>query len=220
MMHDQFELAIEQQLHGALGASEAEALADHLATCAACRDYGTHARGSNADLAHALAPTAALDWTAVSARAHRLARRVRRVRYVSPAVMVAVVTTEIMVKEIARGWTTPIRILIAELVVFAVIFGGIAWRLARKTVHKQEAELARDGAIAFYRAWTARKIRSATRLRWLQPMLAAWLLVIAYTTRDPEIVLLTAIYVPLGVASAIWWALRLPQLRRESAELC
>ena len=60
---EDFEIAIEKRLHGALGDPERRPLEEHLAHCERCRAYEAAARGAEAGMgAEAKAAIAEVDW--------------------------------------------------------------------------------------------------------------------------------------------------------------
>lgn len=76
MTCDDFEIASEMRLHGALGGAEAGALDVHLATCARCRAFEAAARWTEAAMRDAASEAARdVDWGAVEAQLARWRRR-------------------------------------------------------------------------------------------------------------------------------------------------
>jgi hypothetical protein len=76
---DEFQIAIEQAIHGALDPSVGASLQAHLAGCDACRDYERLAKGSEAHWREtAMTTTTQMDWDRIQDNFQRLSRQVRR----------------------------------------------------------------------------------------------------------------------------------------------
>jgi len=135
---DDFEIAIEMRLHGALGGAAAAGLDAHLVTCARCRAFAAAARGTEAAMRDAASEAAkGVDWGAVEAQVARWRRR----GWVSagPAAVTLLVWGAMTWKLHARGdpdvWV-PVLAALATVLALA-----LAWRKRRADA----ARMARGG---------------------------------------------------------------------------
>jgi hypothetical protein len=220
MAHDDFEIAIEQRLHGALEGSATEALDRHLAACELCRDYESRAQAEEKGLKTMFMQlTNAMDWNSVEARTKQALARAQRTRYLWPTVAIAFLAVQALIKQ----WTHPVSLAgrFSVFALFALPVAVVLWMLGRDHGRAQEANLAHSGALAFYRETLDRSIRQAEQSRWLLPLIAVAIAVLcSVLPRDPETTVLATVAAPLALGRALWiHFVRLPRLRRERGEL-
>jgi hypothetical protein len=219
MAHDDFEIAIEQRLRGALDSAGTAALEEHLLGCPACRDYETRARAEQKGLQVMFAnETMSVDWKLIDERVQRLRARIRRARYVEPVMFALFLVLMAVVKQWAHPEPLGIRVIpFATLIPLGAFIFAL---LARKNVRAQEAREAQLGAIGFYRETIARSVRVTRRGTWLAPLMVLAAFFLNRVVPDREIHLMTMLMLPyfLILAAYLRWV-KLPRLLREQAEL-
>jgi len=90
MAHDEFEVAIEQRLHGALDSVSAHTLDEHLRGCVDCRAYEARARREDGGRRAMLQQVSGdVDLGLVEARARQVLAREKRARWLRPLVYLA-----------------------------------------------------------------------------------------------------------------------------------
>jgi hypothetical protein len=236
MDHDEFEIAIEQRLRGALDADHIVALDRHLVDCEACRSYEARARAERAALADLFASRAsATNWTRFEARAKR---EIRRQQYIWPAFMAAIAAQSLVV-----GIWGDHRHIAYHLLFFAILaplYALAGSSLGRYFARKAEAtvarELARVGALALYKKGLDSKISLTRRLPWISwVVLVCWVALLFLLGvwsfhggplqghfeyySDRSLVVDTMILALITFASTIWSIVQLPRLLRARGEM-
>jgi hypothetical protein len=215
---EQFEVAIEKRLHGALGEPEQAALEEHLAGCADCRAYQAAARGAEAGMSlRAKAAGAEVDWAKVE-------RGIRgglqaTLRMLVGAVLVAAymaglvwVSTTPALRETRLLRTLPAMGILVVLVAFVAAYS--ARRLVALVDHEEMLET--------YRGLVFANVQWARRMQWATAAIVAFLLYKALTgtaaTFDA-----TVYYGGLALPMAAAWTylrrVKLPRAEREARDL-
>jgi hypothetical protein len=215
---EQFEIAVERRIHGALPEPDRAPLDLHLAGCQACQTYEAAARESQADLgAEARGAIAGLDWG-------RVEREIRggvpgSLRMLAAAALAGTWVAAVAWVSALPG-STPDRMLRALpatgiVVVLVVLVAGYS---ARRLV----AQVGRGEVLATSLQMAAANLQWASRMRWAIAALLAFFLYRALTgqssTYDPP-VYFGGLSVPLA---GLWIYLRhvkIPRAGREVRDL-
>ncbi len=215
---EDFQIAIEMRLHGALGDAGRATLEEHLATCERCRAYEAAARGAEAILeAQARDAVSRADWEKVE-------RGIRggvaaSVRMLATAVVVTAwmagmvwLSTPAPVRGDRLLRTLPSMGLMLVLVAFVS-----AYSARRLTALVDRAEM-----METWRHMVFANLQWARRMQWATAAIVAFLLYKALTgtaaTFDPA-VYYGGLAIPLAAA---WFYLRrvkLPRVEREARDL-
>ena len=215
---EDFEIAIEKGLHGALGEPERAPLEEHLAHCQRCRAYEAAARGAEAGMSQrARAAVAEVDWA-------RVERGVRRGVYASVRMLgAAVVTAAYMagmvwlstapaLREARLLRTLPAMVVLIVLVAFVAAYS--ARRLAALADHQEMLET--------YRALVLANFQWARRMQWATAAIVALLLYEALIGRaatfDPA-VYYGGLALPMAAAWFYLRTVKLPRAEREARDL-
>ena len=215
---EEFEVAIEKRLHGALGKPEQAALEEHLAGCPGCRAYQAAAREAEAGMSQrAKAAGAEVDWA-------RVERGIRgglyaSVRMLGGAVVIAAymaglvwVSTAPALRETRLLRTLPAMGIMVVLVAFVAAYS--ARRLVALVDHEEMLET--------YRSLVFANVQWARRMQWATAAIVAFLLYKALTgtaaTFDA-----TVYYGGLALPMAAAWTylrrVKLPRAEREARDL-
>ena len=217
MAHEDFEVAIERRLQGALDATEAETLRQHLEGCASCRDYEAAARELNSRMESMFLQTnatATLD--RIGSKVQELMRQQRRSVWLVPLVLALFNLLPFAFSLTGNPSRLGLRLGV-QLVIAVGMYALLRFFMGGE-LRRREAELAAKGGLAFYRDTLDRQLRVARVVRWL-PLLLPLFVAHAYSARTAEAytqVGLMLLLLPL----AIWRQWRLTQRAlRERAEL-
>jgi hypothetical protein len=220
---DDFQMAIERELHGALPETERAPLRDHLSSCEACRAYQAAARGTEGAMAeNASEALREVDWS-------RVERGIRQGMLASVrAVVMAVLFGTLMFAVIWFASAPAFRAdrmlrvgaaLAVTLALVALTMGYAAWRMARLERGAEMLEAWRRGIRV--------RVRALRVMPWVNGLIAAlclWRAVEAARAQgQPETVHRPLVYAVLGtvlLAAALYARLvKLPRARRELEEL-
>ena len=213
-----FEIAVEKRLHGALGEPEQAPLEEHLARCERCRSYQDAARGAEAGMrSEASAAAAGMDWERVE----------RGIRGGVPASLrdgAGAVLAGSWVA--AAAWLSappelrPER-MIRVLPTAAIVVVLVAL-VARYSGRRLVALVDRGEMLGTYRQVVAENLQWARRMQWAIAALLAFFLYRALTgqsaTYDP-LVYFGGLSLPLA---GLWVFLRhvaVPRAEREARDL-
>jgi hypothetical protein len=215
---DDFEIAIEKEMHGALGEAERPGLDAHLAGCERCRAYGAAARGAEASMARAAGAAAAeVDWDGVerAIRGGVLAwvRILASVAFLAAWVAGMVwLSTPAPFRAGRLLRTMPSMAMLAVLVAFVAAYSG-----RRLTALADRGEM-----LDTWRHLVWADLAWARRMQWATAAVVAFLLYRALhgsaTTYDPA-VFFGGLALPVA---AVWFRLRgvkLPRAEREARDL-
>ena len=224
MPHEDFELAIEQRLHGALDPVHAAALGEHLRACADCRDYEVNTRADEKvmETLFATHPNA-LDLDALQQRVTPLVAKAERARYVMVAVGIFLFGFQWAVMQWFRnGSVGGRRSFITALVCAAG--GSLAvytlWRSHSDQARTDAELLQRSGALALLRDVNARTIRRMRAMSVLMPLISALMAGLAWVMDDREVRFVATCAAPIVLAVTAWQVLvTWPRLRLERYEL-
>jgi hypothetical protein len=217
MACDEFEIAIEMRLRGAL--EDAAQLDRHLAGCGACRSYEALAKRTETTMtavtSHGLDR---IDWHALDGRIRRLGRYYRLAIWRSIVGLVVVLPLLVfftMPPEIrAFGWVFGAGL-------GALIVGGTTLKRRRWIREAEAAARTNEDQLAFWRRDVDRRIR-VSRLAALQVACAPLFVLALWPLRDavrPAFLLTVGVAV-FAAGQGLWWLLwKAPRLRRERAEL-
>lgn len=215
---EDFQIAIEMRLHGALGDAGRAPLEEHLAACERCRAYEAAARGAEANMgAQARDAVAEVDWG-------RVERGIRGGVYASVRMLAAAVGAaawmggmvwlstppELRAGRLQR--TAPALVLVVVLVAFVAAYSG----------RRLLALADRGEMFETWRHMVVANLQWARRMQWAVAAIVAFLLYKALTgtarTFDPA-VYYGGLAIPLA---AVWLYLRrvkLPRAEREARDL-
>jgi len=207
-----FELAIEQRLHGALDAAAEPGVAQHLAACAACRDFEASSRHlEEAMKTRATTVASEVDWSRIERGLARWKRQLLAGNWHGLVLLILLIPLLAMVFGDVTGG------IVGGLVV--VILGRIA---ARRAMNEARAIAGDTGALLFFlRRQLEKQIRTEKQNARVLPLIAllplAGLLSHGLT---PWAVIGTAMSMLLFVALALRSRYQvLPRLQRERAAL-
>ena len=215
---EDFEIAIEKRLHGALGEPERAPLEEHLAHCQRCRAYEAAARGAEAGMSQrARAAVAEVDWA-------RVERGIRGGVHASLRMLAGAVLAGAWVALVAWLSAPPelrsgrmLRVLPAMGIV-VVLVALVAGYSARRLV----AMVDRGEMLDTYRQMVGANLQWARRMQWALAALLAFFLYKAITgqaaTYDPQ-VYYGGLSLPLA---GLWVYLRhvkVPRAQREARDL-
>ena len=214
---EEFEIAIERRLHGALEEPAGRALGAHLSHCESCRAFeGMARRTEGAMTATANEALQGIDWSKVEAGI-RLRRRDLR-----SGLLAAVITSAALVALLSWGIPPPAGRaayalslawkLGAICATYLILASVSAWRLARTTARGELLEL--------HRRMLRLRVRTVSLLRWVVFALPLISLRHFFVPQPPKRL---AVYLTLS-AFLVLFALyaqfvALPRARREQAEL-
>jgi hypothetical protein len=215
---EDFEIAIEKRLHGALGDAERAPLQEHLAICQRCRAYEGAARGAEAEMrVRATAAAAGVDWASVE-------RGIRGGVHASVRMLGAAVVTTAWMAGMVWLSTTPAlraeRLLrtLPAMGLMVVLVAFVAAYSARRLVALAD----REEMLETYRALVLANVQWARRMQWATAAIVAFLLYKAFTgtaaSFDPA-VYYGGLALPMA---AVWLYLRrvkLPRAEREARDL-
>ena len=215
---EDFEIAIEKRLHGALGETERAPLQDHLAQCQRCRAYEAAAREAEAVMSErARAAVADVDWASVE-------RGIRGGIYASVRMLGAAVVTAAWMAGMVWLSTTPAlraeRLLrtLPAMGLMVVLVAFVAAYSARRLVALAD----RGEMLETYRALVAANFRWARRMQWATAAIVAFLLYRALTgqaaTFDPA-VYYGGLAIPMAAAWFYLRTVKLPRAEREARDL-
>lgn len=209
---DDFELAIEQRLHGALDASAEPGLAEHLAACEACLDFEASSRHlEEAMKTRAMTAASEVDWSRIERGLARWKRQLLAGTWHGLVLLILVIPLLGMVFGDATG------AIVGGLVV--AVLGRIA---ARRAINESREVASDTGALLFFlRRHLEKQIRTEKQNARVLPLIGllplAGLLSRAVT---PWTVFGTAVSMLLFVALALRSRYQvLPRLQAERAEL-
>jgi predicted anti-sigma-YlaC factor YlaD len=215
---EEFEIAIERRLHGALGDPERAQLEEHLAHCERCRAYEVAAREAEARMgAQARQALSEVDWGRVErgirggvyASVRMLAGAVLASAYLAGMVWLST-PAELRPERLAR--TLPAMGLV--VVLLALVGGYSARRLS--------ALADRDEMLETYRHIVAANLGWARRMQWATAAIVAFLLYKALTGRastfDPA-VYYGGLALPLAASWLYLRRVKLPRAEREARDL-
>lgn len=215
---DEFEVAIEKRLHGALGEPEQAALEEHLAGCPGCRAYQAAARGAEAGMSQrAKAAGAEVDWA-------RVERGIRGGLYASVRMLGGAVVTAAYMAWLVWVSTAPglreTRLLrtLPAMGIMVVLVAFVAAYSARRLV----ALVDHEEMLETYRSLVFANVQWARRMQWATAAIVAFLLYKALTgtaaTFDA-----TVYYGGLALPMAAAWTylrrVKLPRAEREARDL-
>ena len=177
-----FEVAIEMRLHGALARAEEEALAVHLATCANCRAFETIAkRTENVMSQQARAQLETLDWETLFSRMRTFIDRSVRTRLASGAIVLVAATSMAML--IGRH---PEQIAWEALIAGAVIFGTV-WVVSRVKLGHAARHQQDVGELLFlYRSELEKRLRATRRVAAMPVLIPLFFLAIRERLVSPQ----------------------------------
>jgi len=215
---EDFEIAIEKRLHGALGDPERRLLEEHLAHCERCRAYEAAARGAEAGMgAEAKAAIAEVDWGRVErgirggvyASVRMLAASVLLSGYVAGMVWLST-PSGFRTERMAR--TLPAMGIMVVLV--ALVAGYSARRLVALADHGEMLDT--------YRQIVSANLQWARRMQWATAAIVAFLLYRALagtaSTYDPA-VFYGGLAIPLAASWLYLRRVKLPRAEREARDL-
>lgn len=215
---EEFQVAIEKRLHGALGEAERAPLDEHLARCERCQAYEATARGAEAVMeAQAREAVAQADWERVErgirggvhASVRMLATQVFFAAWVAGMVWLST-PAPLRGERLLR--TMPSMVVLVVLVAFVAAYSG----------RRLTALVDRGEMLETWRHLVLANLLWARRMQWATAAVVAFLLYKAFagraTTFDP-----TVFYGGLAVPVAgVWFYLRrvkLPRVAREARDL-
>jgi hypothetical protein len=212
---DQFEIAIEQRLHGALGPAEGAALAEHLSTCERCRAFEATARRTEAIMRGSADEAArSVDFEAVRAVVERWRRRTRLAGFALLLPFTAALAGLVMA--VRRGRPEE------EVLLLGGVVAGVA-AVAAVTALVQARRAARasrlEEVVPLLRRQLARRVRVVRLALLVLPLQVAWLVARAAERSGRGAILMASLAALVGAA---WLALlvwKRPQLRRDRALL-
>jgi len=215
---EDFEIAIEKRLHGALGEPERAPLEEHLVHCQRCRAYEAAARGAEAGMSQrARAAVAEVDWA-------RVERGIRGGVHASLRMLAGAVLAGAWVALVAWLSAPPelrsgrmLRVLPAMGIV-VVLVALVAGYSARRLV----AMVDRGEMLDTYRQMVGANLQWARRMQWALAALLAFFLYKAITgqaaTYDPQVY-----YGGLSLPLAGQWVflrhVKVPRAQREARDL-
>lgn len=211
---DDYQVAVEQQLHGALDGAGAGMLAVHLSSCAGCRAFETGAKElEEAMRMHAMRMSGEVDWDRLGRSVERWRRRLRAGLWQALATLVVVVP---LVALAFGSLTNPGAIIGGGTV---VLWGWLATR--RRLSEAQQAARSREQLLVFLRAQLDQQIRIEKQNAVALPIIALLPLVGLLTgVITAWSVFGTAMTMALLAALAVRSRFNLlPRLERERAEL-
>ncbi len=219
-----FEMAIEQRLHGALPPGDAAALDEHIAGCEGCAAYLASASSSQSALVEvSRAAASGADWQAATARFQSTLRaRRRRMAF---GVVVLLVMAPFMAWVSVPNPEDRVRSLVSSLLTGGAIVAAAALRTAlasRRLARLLESGRGED-VLELQRAYLRGRV---TTMRWTRVLaLPPLALLVAFAT-VPSLAQGAHGWVGFALAAAIvsggWLRLQfrdLPHARRELAEL-
>jgi uncharacterized membrane protein len=215
---EDFEIAIEKRLHGALGEPERGPLQEHLAHCQRCRTYEAAAGEVEAVMSErARAAVVDVDWA-------RVERGIRGGVHASVRMLGAAVVTAAYMAGMVWLSTTPelreARLLrtLPAMGVLVVLVAFVAAYSARRLV----ALVDREEMLETYRALVAANLHWARRMQWATAAIVAFLLYKALTgtagTFDPA-VYYGGLALPMAAAWLHLRRVKLPRAEREARDL-
>ncbi len=215
---DDFEIAIEMRLHGALGEAGRAPLQEHLAVCERCRAYEAHARRSEATMATEASEAAAqVDW-------ERVERGIRGGVHATLRMLTAAVVTAAWMAGMVWLSTPPafradrmVRVLPA-MVVMLVLVAFVSAYSGRRLV----ALVDRGEMLDTWRHMVAANLAWARRMQWAVAAIVVFLLYKALTGRPATFdaaVYYGGLAVPMAGAWLYLRRVKLPRAEREAREL-
>lgn len=216
---DDFEVAVEQRLHGALDAAGAARLADHLSSCAGCRAFETRSRElEDAMRTHAARMSDEVDWKQLGESLDRWRRQLLGGTWKGlAAIFLSVPFLALAFGYEVGGLSGLVSGIIGGLTV--VVWGRIAAR--RAIAEARQAERASGQLLLFMRGQLDKLIRLEKQNALVLPFLA---LLPLYGPLSREITPWSLFGAAMLMVLMVGLALRsrfivLPRLRRERAEL-
>jgi hypothetical protein len=210
---DEFEVAIEMRLHGALDADASASLTAHLAECPSCRAFEELARGTEKTMTQeAVAHAQAVDWEALGARTRAFIRSQARQRILAGTiVMVGMMPMTVLLGH------DPVRSIVSTSAAGALAM-LVLWALAHR---KLRALLRHDGdageLLFFYRREVEDRLDATKRIFLVLPV---WLILLANHVVHPFASLQAWLgFLGMGLvttaACAYTWFVRRPRIQRE-----
>ncbi len=215
---EDFQVAIEMRLHGALGDAGRAPLEEHLATCERCRAYEASARGAEASMeAQAREAVAEVDW-------HKVERGIRGGIFASVRMLVGAVLAASWMAgmvwlstppELRAGRfqrTAPALVLVVVLVAFVAAYSG----------RRLLALADRGEMVETWRHLVVANLKWARSMQWATAAIVAFLLYKALTgtaaTFDPA-VYYGGLAIPMAAAWLYLRRVKLPRAEREARDL-
>ena len=219
MAHDDFEMAIERQLQGALDATETATLRQHVDGCASCRGYEAAARDQNERMETMFRQTTAtVDLNRIAARVQTTMRAHRRMLWLLPSYIVLVAFGP-LVTSVLRGDHGHLALRAAFPVLMAIGGFFVMRRASRHALSVAEWQLATKGGLTFYRELLDRQIKANRVLRWTPLIVVPFVALQLYQRSSDQYVLLGSVVAASLLLSYVAQFVRLPRALRERAEL-
>lgn len=224
MSCNDFEVAIEQHLHGALAREAAAALDEHVAGCPGCASYRAAASASQQALVEvSRSVTSEVDWQATTAR-FQGTLRARRRRMVLGLVVLLVIAPFMMWTSVPQDGDR-LTSLVGSLLTGGAVLAAAAVHTARAS--RRLARLLESGrgedVLELQRAYLRGRVRT---LRWTRVLALPPLVGLLAFATVPSLAQGPRAWLGFGVAAAIvsagWLRLHLdnlPRLRHELEEL-
>ncbi len=219
MAHDDFEIAIEQRLCGALDAAGAQRLDEHLSGCPECRAYEARARQEDGGRKAMFGQeVSAVDLERIGHRAQKIVVRGRRLQWIMPLSYL-----------LFMGGMAVVLLVVShnrDAALFCAgmgVVGALLWGyLTRRAQRRHLTVLATQGPLALQRAELDRKIRyqRIAALSYVGVVFPITLTSFLLWDKRPlervggVVVMLSALLFGL-----LTWLRDLPRLRRERDEL-
>lgn len=210
---NEFEVAVEMLLHGALAREDEAALAVHLASCPSCRAFERVARSTEKTMTtHALSETENVNWDTLFLRMKESIGRSTRERVIAGAVVLVASTSMMML-------INPGTAVLAESLLAALLLGAV-WLTGRRKIAEVARQRGDAGELLFlHRVELEQRLHAARRAACVLPALVPFCF---YVLRG--LLVSTQAWIGFGgmvcmIAGALAYVLkvRLPGLRRELA---